>query len=191
MENISLIPKPQGTRRSGLPSFVSFRGPSFELTQLAKVGLGVIVFLVLVWVGVFLWDRGMQNELDANNEELQQLVSRRDLSLEERLKNLNTVLTVFKGVLDRHVYWTQFFKILEERTLNTITFKSLSGDTGSGKIAMNGVAKSYGALAKQIKIFEGLPQIKSVSTSKIALTEKGVVEFSLELIVGEDLFRKK
>lgn len=191
MDNISLIPKSSGDGKKGLPSFISFQGPRFEFTQLSKLGLGIVAILLLVSAGLFIWQKKLDNQLNSYDSELQGLISQRDLSLEERLKGLNMVLNVFKGVLDKHIYWTQIFKILEEKTLNTITFKNFGGDVSDNSINLSGKAQSYAALAKQVKIFEDTPGVKSVLSSGIGLSEDGKVDFSLDITFDGELLKKK
>lgn len=191
MDNISLIPRSNNDGRRGLNSFVSFQGPKFELTALAKIGLSVLLFLILAWVGLFIWERRLNTELNSYDVELQSLVSQRNMSLEEKLQSLNTILNVFKNVLDEHVYWTQIFKILETRTLNTVTFKSFTGNTSDDSLELDGSALSYAALAKQIKVLEDTPGINNVVSSNIGLAQDGKVGFSLKINFDGSLINKK
>ncbi len=191
MDNISLIPRSNSGERRGLNSFVSFQGPKFELTALAKIGLAVLAALILVWAGLFIWEQRLNNKLNSYDAELQSLISQRNLSLEEKLQSLNTILNVFKNVLDQHVYWTQIFKILETRTLNTVTFKTFVGDASNNSLEMNGSALSYAALAKQVKVLEDTPGVSSVASSNIGLAQDGRVGFTLKVIFDSSWLNNK
>jgi len=189
MDNISLIPKEKKER--GLPSFVSFKAPQIELSSLAKVGLVAILAVVLAIGGLYGWKIFLNKKVENLNSELQQITGQRDASLESRLQNLNAVLEVFKTVLDDHHYWTLFFKVIEERTLNTITFKSFDGDDAASAVIMDGSAPSYGVLAQQVKIFENTPGIVSAYASSIALSETGRVNFNIKIAFSKEVIRKK
>ena len=189
MDNISLIPKER--KESGLPRFVSFKAPKLEFSPSAKIGLILILVVALTYSGFYVWKIALNKKITNLNSELQQTTGQRDAALESRLQNLNIVLEVFKTVLDDHHYWTLFFKTLEERTLNTITFKSFDGDDTASTVIMDGSAPSYGVLAKQVKIFEDTPGIASAYTSSIALSETGRVNFNIKITFSKEVIRKK
>lgn len=190
MNSISLIPKKEKESR-GLPRFVTFRGPSLELSATAKLGLALIALSLAATAGLYFWKYRLNSEVASFNTELQRLTSQRDMSLETRLNNLNNVLEVFKNVLDDHRYWSQVFKVLGEKTLNTVTFKSFDGDDADASFLLTGRSPSYGVLAQQLKIFEDTPQIASVAASNINLAEDGRVDFTLTVNFAKDFIRKK
>lgn len=189
-ENISLIPKEE-VGRENLSRSSSFKKPEIELSALSKLGLGFVGLLLLVAGGLYFWKYQLNNQAKAFNAELQNLTSQRDISLENRLKNLNSVLEIFKGVLDEHKYWTQFFEVLELKTLNTVTFKSLEASEKDGIINLAGSAPSYGVMAKQVKIFEDTPNVVSVTSSNVGLATDGKVNFGLKIVFSKDLIIKK
>ena len=190
MDNISLIPKKEKDSRS-LPRFISFRRPQLELSAVAKLGLILIIAALAVSAGLYFWKYSLNKQAASFNTELQRLTSQRDMSLELRLNNLNSILEVFKSILDDHRYWSLVFKMLEEKTLNTVTFKSFDGDDADSVFLLTGRAPSYGVLAQQIKIFEDTPQIISVKASNIGLAEDGRVDFTLAVNFSKDLIKKK
>ncbi len=161
MDNISLIPKDE-VGNSGLPKFVSFKKPDIEISALAKVGLILILVLLLVSAGFYFWKYQLNKQAESFNAELQNLTSQRDLSLENRLKNLNSV-----------------------------TFKSLEAGDSDNVIALSGLAPSYGVLAQQVKIFEDTPHIVSVNSSNIGLSAEGQVGFNLKIVFSKELITKK
>lgn len=190
MENISLIPKEE-SNSGGLPKFSSFKKPEIELSALSKIGLALIGLVLLIIGGLYFWKYKLNNEAEAFNAELQNLTSQRNLSLENRLKNLNSVLEIFKGVLDEHRYWTQFFEVLEAKTLSSVTFKSLEGSDSDNIINLSGSAPSYGVLAQQVKIFEDTPNVIFVTSSNIGLAVDGKVNFNLKIVFSKELITKK
>lgn len=190
MNNISLIPKKEKDSRS-LPRFVTFQGPKLELSALAKLGLALIAVALAVTAGFYFWRYRLNKQVASFNTELQRLTSQRDMSLESRLNNLNSILEVFKGILDDHRYWSQVFKMLEEKTLNTVTFKSFDGGDGDAVVLLAGRAPSYGVLAQQIKILEDTAQVNSVKASNIGLAEDGRVDFNLAVSFSKDLIKRK
>ena len=191
MENISLIPKKEINKEKRLPRFVTFQAPRLEFSAVAKVGLGLIGVILLFSGALYFWRYKLAREVKAFNVELQRLTAERDMSLENRLKDLNNVLAIFKDVLDEHRYWSLIFDALETKTLNTVTFKSFEGSENNNEVILDGTAPGYSALAQQVKIFEDTPNITSVTASNIGVSENGRVEFSLKMVFARDLIRKK
>jgi hypothetical protein len=189
MDNISLIPKDR--KDQGLPRFVSFKAPQIEFSSLGKIGLILILVISLATGGLYAWKFFLNKKVTNLNTSLQQITGQRDAALESRLENLNTVLEVFKTVLDDHRYWSLFFKVLEEKTLNTITFKAFEGDDTKTSVIMSGSAPSYGALAQQVKILENTQGIASVLASNMELSEIGRVNFDMEITFSKEITRKK
>ena len=191
MDNISLIPRPKSDGQKGLPSFTSFRGPKLEFSTLTRWSGAVLVLLILAGGALFVWEKKLAGRLVEYDNELQQLISQRDISLEERIQRLNAVLGTFKNVLDEHLYWTQLFKILEARTLNNVVFKSFNGSNADNSMLLDGSTSSYASLAKQVKIIEDTAGVESVTASGISLSKEGKIDFSLNINFEENLLKKK
>lgn len=190
MDNISLIPKKEIAKKKRLPRFVSFEAPRLEFSAVAKIGLGLIAFMLVLTGGLYFWKYKLAQEVKGFNEELQRLTSQRDMGLENRLNNLNQILGIFKNVLDDHKYWSRAFDLLEAKTLNSVTFKAFKG-TANNEMTLDGSAPGYGALAQQVKIFEDSLGVANVTTSNISVSEDGRVRFSLKITFSKDLIIRK
>lgn len=189
MENIPLISK--GEREKGLSKFSSFNRPRFKFSYTSKVLIGLLFISALALGGLYAFKFSLDKKSENLDLELQQIVEQRDMDFERRLKNLGALMEAFKSILDDHHYWTLFFKLLEEKTLSTITFKSFQGDDDSSTVMITGSSPSYGELAKQVKIFEDTPGVVSAHASGIALSEKGKVDFSIQIVFSKETIRKK
>lgn len=186
---IALIPKKE--KEKGLPRFVTFQGPKLELTLVSKMGILLIVVGLVAGAGLYAWRAQLKKQLSGISEELKTTIGQRDLSLEGRLKNLNAVLDVFKGVLDTHRYWSEVFKMLEARTLNAVKFVSFDGDDAAAVMTLNGSASSYQTMAQQIKVLQETPQIISVTVSDIDVSEQGRVAFTLKIDFNRELIMRR
>ena len=174
-----------------LPRFVTFQKPRLELNLISKIGLGLLALGLLSWLGIYIWAKRIEAQVVSLTGDLQQLVSQRDISLETRLKNLNTVLDIFKGVLDEHLYWSQIFEIIESKTLNAVTFKSFSGGADDASLVLAGNARDYSSLARQVKVLEDAPGINSVTTADVGLSEQGRVDFQIKIIFDKAILKRK
>lgn len=110
-------------------------------------------------------------------------------ALESKIKLVSTLL-------DRHIYWTNFFQFLEDKTLVNIYYFNFSGDN-SGKYVMASRAKSFSDLSKQLTVFkQATDQVDQVNIKggKLGTSEKDKttgVDFGLEITVNPDIFYKK
>jgi hypothetical protein len=190
MDDIPLISKRE--RERGLSKFVSFkRVPRIEFSFFSKLGLVLVLVAVLVGGGLYAWKFSLNKRVTDLKLELQQIKEQRNVALENELKNLSMILGGFKAVLDDHTYWTLFFKLLEDQTLNTITFKSFQGDSVSSAVIMQGYAPSFEVLAQQIKVFENTPGIVSANATGMTLSEIGEVNFGIKITFSKEIIRKK
>lgn len=187
--NISLIPKSEQAR--GLPRFVSFNGPKLDLTLPSKIGLGMVLLVVIIGLGLYAWKSQLNKQVKSFNAQLQQLIGQRDMALESKLKNLNAIMGVFGEVLDKHQYWSRVFEMLEKNTSSAVTFKSFDSDDAGNSIMLRGVTSGYGVLAEQIKIFENVPKITSVTASDMGLADGGGVKFALKIDFSPTLLKKQ
>lgn len=189
MDNVSLIPKTQ--KDKALPRFVSFQKPKLELNILSKIGLGLLAAGLLAWLSIYIWAKRIEAQVASATIDLEQLIGQRDMSLETRLKNLNAVLGIFKGVLDEHLYWTQFFKTLESKTLNEITFKNFSAGTDDNSVTVEGSARDYSSLAREVKALEDTSGINNVTASDVGLSEQGRINFKIKIVLDPDTLKRK
>ncbi len=83
-------------------------------------------------------------------------------------RDLQSSFSIIKLKLDDHIYWTKFFKVLEENTLPSVYYLGVTGDIG-GKFVFSMVTKNYEDIAKQLVVFQNLTQyVDSVSFSSAA-----------------------
>ncbi len=93
-------------------------------------------------------------------------------------------------LLDRHIYWTDFFEFLEKNTLADVYYSGFSGNIG-GEYALSATAKSFSAIARQTKIMRDNGDVLQAKVSGgQSGKEGGSVGFQLELSVNPDIFIK-
>lgn len=152
-------------------------------------GIVAIISIVLA-AGVFGYEMYLKNARDQKSAQLAAAQKEVNIDTVEgfiRLKNrLNTVETL----LNQHVALSEFFDTLESRTLQTVRFSGLSvavEDDRSAEIKMEGVARSFNALAAQSSAIAAEKRIKRAIFSDISVNENGTVAFSLTATVDPRL----
>jgi len=146
--------------------------------------------------GLVVWEEKKVAEANTNTEKFGAL--RIQIAQEERgvdeILDLQKKLEVIKKLLDRHIYWSNFFAFLEKNTLADVAFNNFGGDT-KGLYNLSGMAKDFKTLADQLITFKADKMTTWVGSkggsASIDKTGDGSISFDLELWVKKELFNKE
>jgi len=156
-----------------------------------------VVIVVAIAGGVFGYTLYLKNARDTKAALLATAEQSINVDQVEGFIRLRDRLTTADTLLDEHIRLSEFFSILEMRTLQSVRFSTLSisvKDDRAAEIRMEGVARSFNALAAQSAEFAAEKRIKRAIFSSIAVNENGTVAFSLSaeadarLITAADRF---
>ena len=170
MADLSLKQSPSATRMS--------YGGGFPFSMVS-----IVVFVVVLGaMGALLVLNGrmsaQKEELVAQNkikeESLRPELIEQIITLEDRIKGI-------RGLLSRHPYSSNIYRILEANTHPQVEFTSFSFSSGTLKVEMAGETSSYRTLARQITFLERDPQIEDVQFGGLSATGPGVIGFRLTL----------
>ena len=107
--------------------------------------------------------------------------------MNKEIKSLGEQIILVYNVLNKHIYWTNFFELLEKYTLEDVIYKGFAAGMG-GEITIDAVGINFDSVAKQLKILEQSENfITNVEISSAILSEEGV-EFSITLSLDPNLF---
>lgn len=131
-----------------------------------------------------------QTEISKLNREISVLNNQANDAIKYKTKAL-----ALSGLLNNHIYWSNFLTWLEKNTLSTVQYSDLSGDL-SGIYSFNATAKTYADVSWQTKAFLNDPLTKSASVELASLKttkDKGgtsQINFNLNLEVDPAIFNK-
>ncbi len=148
--------------------------------------LGIILFF---YVGLFIFERTLDIKEETTSKEISEIEDNllSFVSLNEEIKELGEQITLVYNALNKHIYWTNFFVLLEQYTLDSVHYNGFSAGSG-GTLILNAVGDNFNAVAKQLKILEQSENfLTEVSISSATLSEEGV-EFSITLNLDPNLF---
>ncbi|MFA6028062.1 MAG: hypothetical protein WC752_04000 [Patescibacteria group bacterium] len=94
------------------------------------------------------------NQLDGNIAEYEPW-QKEALAFNQKVENIITLL-------DKHIYWTNFFSLLEQYTLPDVYYTSLTGDV-SGTFTLAATAPDFETVSQQIALFKQADFISKVS----------------------------
>lgn len=144
----------------------------------------------LVAAGVFGYELYLKNGRDAKSAELAQAQQAVDLDMVEGFIRLRNRLAEVDRILDTHIELSVFFDTLEKKTLQTVRFNTLSlsvNDDRSAEVTMDGVARSFNALAAQSSTIASEKRIKRAIFSDIGVNTNGTVSFKLTAVLDPRL----
>ncbi|MFA5029189.1 MAG: hypothetical protein WC518_00365 [Patescibacteria group bacterium] len=167
------------------------------------ISILLVVIIAGLLVGGLYWFLGLkQTELnkqlaveEKNLSSLRNRIDGYELQYQNSLAFQDKLL-VLRDLLVSHVYWSNFFNLLEKYTLDDIYYTNLTADV-SGEFVLPAVASDYQAVAKQIEVLkEARDFVKEVKVDDIKLRfddRKGVdgVAFKLKIVLADGVLAKR
>jgi hypothetical protein len=166
---------------------------------------GILILLVAVFItvaalsgmywGISWW--GSSNQSIQSSNYLQQYfkISKEIKDLDPQVNevvNFKNRLDQVNFLLERHIYWTNFFSFLEDNTLSDVYFSGFSG-TVNGNYVLGATTDSLDAIDAQTKKLLANPFIKEArvdSGTVSGANGKPVVTFSLTFTLDPKIFLK-
>lgn len=145
---------------------------------------------ILAAVGIFAYELYLKNARDQKSAALLEAQRAVDLDTVEGFIRLKNRLSTVEVLLNQHIALSEFFNTLESKTLQTVRFSGLTvevNDDRSAEIQMEGVARTFNALAAQSSAIAAEKRIKRAIFSDISVNENGTVGFTLTASVDARL----
>lgn len=159
------------------------------------------IFFGVIFVGLRVWEIDINKrggDIKDEVAELSSITSEKEKRIEE-IRLFHQKVTVAGMLLDKHIYWTSFFKFLEDNILEDVYLTGgFSGNAG-GTYTFSALAKDFNVLAAQSVILNNLEEVKSVEISGGTATvtgdkETGMIQsginFNFTIDLGQDIFKK-
>lgn len=144
---------------------------------LALIAAIVFVSSIILALGVFLYQQFLDTSAKSKVAQLDRAKAAFDPALIQELTRLDDRMRVADEILGNHEALSIFFHMLEQVTLTTVSFRSLSfeaADPQNITIKMMGVAESVNAVALQADLFSKNGVIVSPIFSNIDRQPDGV-----------------
>ncbi|MBI3627129.1 MAG: hypothetical protein HY220_00020 [Candidatus Sungbacteria bacterium] len=143
--------------------------------------------VVLATAGLFLYKQYLIKNTADLKDQVAKLENDLRPDLINQLLSLDQKLSSLKGILANHISSSNVFGLLEQNTLPQVHFTAFSYLNDSKKISLKGETTSYATVAQQVRIFEAVPQVASVSFGGLATNDKGVTNFVMDIIFKPSL----
>lgn len=152
--------------------------------------LALFVITAAAYGGLFFLNRAQNRVRQELKTEVTQKID--DLSqdanqiftLENRLNSLQTVLA-------GHVFSSKVFQFLETRTHPQVRFTDFILQESPDQVSVGAETTGFVALAQQIFILQGDPQVNSVSFGGLSISERNFLEFRLIIAFKPGFLRSR
>ncbi|HEY4514124.1 MAG TPA: hypothetical protein VJH69_02260 [Candidatus Paceibacterota bacterium] len=174
--------QPSGKQRASSGSF---------LDLLVLISIVLFVASIALGVGVFLYQLYLETSSESKFAAIDRAKAAFDPALIEDLTRLDDRMHNADLILGKHIAPSVLFHLLEQMTLTTVSFRSLSLeaiDTQNISLKMDGIARSVNSVALQADLFTKNRIIISPIFSNIDRTQDGV-NFNLSASVNPSALR--
>ncbi|HTR18697.1 MAG TPA: hypothetical protein VMH91_01805 [Candidatus Paceibacterota bacterium] len=149
------------------------------------ISITLIIISGALAAGVFLYSQYLQTSNANKLDQLNRAEASFNPSLIQQLTRLDERMNAAQTLLSTHLAPTQFFAMLEQSTVQDISFTSLSYDATNPTgitLTMSGVAGSVNSIALQAQVFSQSGIITSPIFSNID-AEPGGVHFNFSALI--------
>ncbi len=146
------------------------------------------LILGIIYGALMYWEKQKKKQSEIMTQKFNELgLQIRQIEDEEReIFIFQKRLKQSAQLLEQHIYWTNFLKFLESNTIKDVYFYDFNGDV-NGNYTIPAWAKDFKALAKQIKIFKALDNVKEVKVTGGGVGKAdGSAGISFSLIISID-----
>jgi len=165
--------------------------PITKIRRIIWAGIASLVFILIISAGILAYQTYLINQVISTQREIKNVEDEiiTYVPWQKDAVAFNQQIDGITKLLDRHIYWTEFFSFLEQNTLPNVHYANLSVDT-SGVFTLAATAPDYGTVSKQIAVFKQSDIITKVSV--VGATDNGTqINFNISLTVTPSIFYHK
>ena len=153
-----------------------------------------IFLIAVIYIGLMSYQKQSQAKIQEQTKkfnELTEKIKQAEVGLKD-ITEFQTRLGIVSKVFAKHIYWTNFFRFLEDNTIKDVYYSGFGGDTG-GKYSLDAVASTFSNISEQVDILRNNHKITDVQTSGGQFipgdgANKTKVKFTLDLSILKDIF---
>ncbi len=149
----------------------------------------IAVLLVATYFILFYLHNKAEVTLNDLEARLQEIRDPEVSKMEEEVISYKKKIDNFAPLLDSHIINSNFFNFLEDNTHPKVAFADLILSTDTGLATLSGKTDNFLSLGQQLAIFDDNPMVKNLVLSHISLNDKGGVDFHLNMMMNQDIFK--
>ena len=174
-----------------IPTSVKIKSwPQIRNLLLVSFVLSIII-VALFYIGLMWQERKNINERQLSMQGISELEEEilNFQSTNQEIKDLAEDIKTIHTILNQHIYWSNFFELLEKYTVQEVHYQGLTAGN-NGALVLDAIGPNFDAVARQLKALqspEATELAREVSVTSATLTEVGV-SFNVNFILNSQLF---
>lgn len=155
-----------------------------------------VFFIAVIYFGLMFYQKQNQAKIQEQAKKFNELtaeIKQEEIGLKEITK-FQARLKIVSQIFAKHIYWTNFFKFLEDNTIKDVYYTGFSGDT-SGGYSLNAIASRFSNISEQVGILKNnkkITDVRSVGGEFISggavKTNQARVKFILDFSILRSIF---
>lgn len=169
------------TNQSELEKIALRKRPSSSGTMWRLLMFSFVIFFGVIasYVGIeFGYKNFLENQKDKASNEASSLITGVSKEQQMAVVNFYSRLSNMKGLLDNHLYFSNFLDFLENKTSPNVYLEDVSFFVKENKVKANGVARTFLDLSRQMEGWskaEGVSEVvldssKSIGGGRVSFT---------------------
>lgn len=150
----------------------------------------VFFILVFIYFGmIFGYGPYLNSKINALDQKISDLNNQVTSEDTKNLVNLYSQLVNINTLIKFHPLPSKLFNFLETTLNSGVYLRGVDLVYSRYSLRIDGTAFDYLALSRQLAVWKKQPQIKLVSLQNSKLTNKNDVEFSVQILITQDLVK--
>ncbi len=183
-----------------IPDEIS-KQPELEFQKRFYLSISIVfstlAIVIFAYLGILWYQLSISKHI-SDVEERMAVLNREISNFEnnkDQILSLRDYMEALEGVLKGHIYWTNFFELLEKYTIEEIYYTSFSM-SGHDRLVISAVGKDYQSAAKQLVAFQKannfIKNVRIDAVSATILDDKGnyQINFNINLEFLPNVFLK-
>ncbi|MBU0546907.1 hypothetical protein KKA72_01590 [Patescibacteria group bacterium] len=130
-----------------------------------------------------------KKELQKSEEVLNQIKTEKEIALEKEVFDYQVKIKDFSLILTEHFYSSKFFGFFEKLCHPQVWFSQMNFNVNDYNLSLSGETTDFLTLEQQLRIFRKEPLIKSIVLSDLSVGGEGLVDFSLDIILDQNIIK--
>ncbi|HLD22118.1 MAG TPA: hypothetical protein VJB65_04420, partial [Patescibacteria group bacterium] len=156
-----------------LPPTYTVHGKNIRSLRLIQyIGIGAFVIIACIFFGMKWYQQQLQTDTKQIQDEMR-VIESEIFTLQPAYQSAHATqkqLEETARVINSHIYWTPFLHLVEQLTLPTVYYQSMSGSAATGEFEFEVKALDYSSIELQTAVFRNSPQVISVEVTSAIQT---------------------
>ena len=163
-----------------------------EFGQKKSFGPGflVLILVMIIYGGFLFYNRTLESKIEKLDAAFLAFNGGRNRAEEKRIDEVKSKLEQSQVLLEEHVLWSRGFKKIQQLTLPSVQFDSLTASLPELKFEFRAVAPNLTSIAKQGANFLADESVSDISVNQIKVLTTGKTEFVIKITFNRDKFLK-